>query len=1212
MTQRKKRGIAWLLSVCLLFSVGAEGLRAAEVADESVISQVSDEEEEIDIAGGEDDGPLIVQMEEEISDNGELSTYIITDMDGHELSLDSGSDTDVNGSTYASLPSSYDPRVTTNVNGKKTTTSVKNQGSRGICWSYTMAAVAESNLLLKTGTSYNFSERHLVWFTQNPVTSSGGMNDGANNTTQGSGSSSVWSLGGNWQKASATLFRGNGAVNESVSSTYLAFPNTTTMTGLSVPESYRYKSSAYLKNAVEIANPNMSLSQRKTAIKSAIVEYGAVGTNVYMTSSSDTTYYNSSKASYNYTGSSGVNHAVTIVGWNDNYSASNFRKKPAGNGAWLIKNSWGTSYGESGYVWVSYYDVHAGDNAYYVEMSTSGYDNTYQYDGTLATNGINSTLANVFKASGNETLKAVGLTALIGAGTYTVKVYVSNSKMSDPTAGTLMEEATTVYTTDGPGVFTIPLKKSVSLYTGQYYSIVVTCSGGGYVNFEYGDSYKVSAGQTYMKVGSSWIDATNVQSKYPSTFTKKVGNACIKAFTNDTVFGTATASDCVELKKSLSAGSTATVSGSLPSSATGTMTWKSTNTSVATVSSAGKITAVGSGDAVVYAMNSKGTTYLICRVTVSGSASGVSSVAFSSDAVTMDKGGYKMLTYKILPSTAADTTMICTSSDTSVVKVGIDNSTQYVILQAVGTGRSVLTLKTADGKYTDTCVVTVNGAPATSISVPSTATAYVGKTTTLKATMKPSDTTDKVTWTSSNTSVATVNSSGQVTGKKLGTATITAISSSGTCKASCKVTVTLATPSVTLSNTSTGTKVSWGAVSGASGYYVYRKTSGGSFAKIKTTTSTSYTDTSAKAGTTYYYTVRAYYGSTMSSYVTNATIKRMTQPSVTLSNSSTGVKISWGKVTGASGYYVYRRTSSTGSWTRLKSTTGTSYTDTTAKTGTTYYYTVKAYSGSYASSYITNKTIKYLAQPSVTLSNTSSGVKVSWGKVTGASGYYVYRKTTSGSWTKIKTTTSTSYTDTSAKNGTTYYYTVRAYYDSTLSSYVTTKSIKRLAQPGVTLSNTSSGVKISWGKVTGASGYYVYRRTSSTGSWTKLKTTTGTSYTDTSAKAGTTYYYTVKAYSGSSNSSYITNKTIKRLTQPSVTLSKTSSGIKVSWGKVTGASGYYVYRRTSSGSWTKLKTTTGTSYTDTTAKVGTTYYYTVKAYSDSSASSYVTNKTIKR
>ena len=1126
MMNKGKRGIAWLLTVCLLFSVGAEGLRAAEVAGAPAADTQAEEDGDFGIVGGEDEGPLIVQMEEEVSDNGDLSTYVVTNMDGQEVDLEHVTVPDVNSSAYASLPSSYDPRVTTNINGKKTTTSVKNQGSRGICWTYAMAAVAESNLLLNTGKSYNFSERHMVWFTQNPSEGSGGLGDGVNNPTQGTGSNSVWSLGGNWQKASATLFRGNGAVNESVSSTYLAFPNTTSMTGLSVPESYRYKSSAYLKNVAEICNPKMTLTQRKAAIKSAIVEYGAVGTNVYMTNSSDTTYYNSSKASYNYTGGSGVNHAVTIVGWNDNYSASNFRKKPAGNGAWLVKNSWGTSYGESGYVWVSYYDVHAGDNAYYVEMSTTGYDNTYQYDGTLATNGINSMMGNVYKASGNETLKAVGLTALISAGTYTIKVYVKNSKMSDPTDGTLMEEATTIYTTDGPGFFTIPLKKSVSLYTGQYYSIVITCSGGGYINFEYGDSYKVSAGQTYMKVGSSWIDATNLPSKYPSTFTKKVGNACIKAFTNDTVFGTSTASSCVELKKSLNVGSTATVSGSLPSDATGTMTWKSTNTSVASVSSAGKITAVGSGDAVVYAMNSKGTTYLICRVTVSGSASGVSSVAFSSDAVTMDKGGYKMLTYKILPSTAADTTMTCTSSDTSVVKVGIDNSSKYVILQAVGTGRSVLTLKTADGKYKDTCVVTVTGAPATSISVPSTATAYMGKTTTLKATMKPADTTDTVTWTSSNTSVATVNASGQVTGKKLGTVTITAISSSGTCKASCKVTVTLATPSVTLSNTSTGAKVSWGAVSGASGYYVYRKTSGGSFSKIKTTTSTSYTDTSAKNGTTYYYTVRAYYGSTMSSYVTNATIKRMAQPSVTLSNTSSGVKVSWGKVTGASGYYVYRKTSG-GSWTRLKSTTGTSYTDTTAKTGTTYYYTVKAYSGSYASSYITNKTIKYLAQPSVTLSNTSSGVKVSWGKVTGASGYYVYRKTSSGSWTKIKTTTGTSYTDTSAKNGTTYYYTVRAYSGSTMSSYVTTKSIKRLAQPGVTLSKTSSGVKVSWGKVTGASGYYVYRRTSATGSWTKLKTTTGTSYTDTTAKKGTTYYYTVKAYSGSSNSSYVTNKTIK-------------------------------------------------------------------------------------
>jgi hypothetical protein len=263
-----------------------------------------------------------------------------------------------------------------------------------------------------------------------------------------------------------------------------------------------------------------------------------------------------------------------------------------------------------------------------------------------------------------------------------------------------------------------------------------------------------------------------------------------------------------------------------------------------------------------------------------------------------------------------------------------------------------------------------------------------------------------------------------------------------------------------------------------------------------------------------------------------------------------------------------------------------------------------------------------LAKPTVKVANTSTGVKVTWSKTTGASGYIVYRKTGSGTWTTLKTITSgstVSYTDTTAKAGTTYYYTVRAYVGSTTtykSSYVTNVSIKYLKQPTVTLSNAASGVKVSWSKTTGASGYYVYRKTAS-GSWSRIKTVTSvgtTSYTDTTAKAGTTYYYTVKAYSGSTYSSYVTNKTIKRLTQPVVTLSKVTKGVKVAWKKITGASGYYVYRKTASGSWSRIKTITSAStlsYTDTTGKNGTTYYYTVKAYSGSINSSYVTNKSIK-
>jgi hypothetical protein len=297
-----------------------------------------------------------------------------------------------------------------------------------------------------------------------------------------------------------------------------------------------------------------------------------------------------------------------------------------------------------------------------------------------------------------------------------------------------------------------------------------------------------------------------------------------------------------------------------------------------------------------------------------------------------------------------------------------------------------------------------------------------------------------------------------------------------------------------------------------------------------TTTSTGYTIyTCSSCGDSYKGNITA--------KLTTATVT-LAKPTVTLSNTSSGVKITWSKVNGAKGYIVYRRVAGGkfATLTKITNSGTTTFTDKTAKAGTTYYYTVKAYSGSTYSSYVTNKLIKYLKQPTVNLLNASKGVKVTWTKTAGASGYYIYRKTANGSFTKIKTITSgstVSFTDTTAKAGTTYYYTVKAYAKSGAktytSSYVTNKTIKRLTQPTVTLSKVTKGVKIAWKKITGASGYYVYRKTVS-GSWNKIKTISSastTSFVDTTAKKGTTYYYTVKAYNGSSFSSYITNKKIK-------------------------------------------------------------------------------------
>lgn len=169
----------------------------------------------------------------------------------------------------------------------------------------------------------------------------------------------------------------------------------------------------------------------------------------------------------------------------------------------------------------------------------------------------------------------------------------------------------------------------------------------------------------------------------------------------------------------------------------------------------------------------------------------------------------------------------------------------------------------------------------------------------------------------------------------------------------------------------------------------------------------------------------------------------------------------------------------------------------------------------------------YLATPKIkSISNTNSGIKTTWEKVSGATGYYVYSKTGSSGWKRIATTNKTYYIDTSAVAGKTYTYTVKAYYGKSVSGFNKNGlSIKRMDTPKLTsVVSNKSGISIKWGKVTGASGYYVYRKTGN-GGWKAIATVKGnsvTSYLDKSAKKGTTYTYTVRAYSGKYVSYYNT------------------------------------------------------------------------------------------
>ena len=234
----------------------------------------------------------------------------------------------------------------------------------------------------------------------------------------------------------------------------------------------------------------------------------------------------------------------------------------------------------------------------------------------------------------------------------------------------------------------------------------------------------------------------------------------------------------------------------------------------------------------------------------------------------------------------------------------------------------------------------------TSVSLNKTSlTLDVGKSYTLTKTVSPSNAVTSYTWSSSNTSVATVDKNGKVIAKASGTATITVKTSNGK-TANCKVTVNLPTPQITsLVNTTGGIKISWNKIAGVYGYRLYYKTSSGGWKRFKDTTATSFTDSGVSPNRTETYTIRCIdkNGNTVSGFYSKGWSKKYAPvaPKITkLTNTSKGVSVTWGKVAGVYGYRLYRKYAG-GSWTKVKDTTSTSFTDSGAKKGKKVTYTLR-------------------------------------------------------------------------------------------------------------------------------------------------------------------------------------------------------------------------------------------------------------------------------
>ncbi len=258
-------------------------------------------------------------------------------------------------------------------------------------------------------------------------------------------------------------------------------------------------------------------------------------------------------------------------------------------------------------------------------------------------------------------------------------------------------------------------------------------------------------------------------------------------------------------------------------------------------------------------------------------------------------------------------------------------------------------------------------------------------------------------------------------------------------------------------------------------------------------------------------------------------------PNVKITTSAGHPKLTWDAVDGAAKYWIYRSTDGV-NFKYYDSTTKTSYTNSSTTIGTTYYYKVKAVAvrdgENVASELSAAKSVKCVpAAPSISIYRTNGKPQLKWNAVSGATKYWIYRSTDGVNYSYYDSTTKTSYTNSGASSGTTYYYKVKAVAvvngNNVTSAYSNAKSLlTTLAAPSVSITTSNGKPKLSWSSVKGADKYYIYRSTDGK-NFSYYDSTTKTSYTNSGASKNTKYYYKVKAVcSSNSNANSAQSSTV--------------------------------------------------------------------------------------
>ena len=370
-------------------------------------------------------------------------------------------------------------------------TPVKNQGNMGSCWAFGVTGSLESAYLKATNkkTELDISETN--------IQDSGLMYNmfGIKETTEGSMRTVGTSYMLSWL-----------GVTTSDDNTYDELGKISAI--------YDNGTKYHIHNVV-LMEPRKNINDNQK-FKEALVKYGAVGVSVHGASKEDDSYNEETYAGYFYNETFGIgtDHSVTLVGWNDSFSRNNFVTTPPGDGAWIIKNSWGSDWADKGYYYVSYYDTAFGTGkipvAFIIDNNHT-YEKNYQYDIISRLEYIDYeediSYANKFESVGKDLISAVGTYFNDSEVEYEIKIYV-NDILAYKQSGI----------SKYPGYETIKLDKFVGLKEGDEF--IIEMSAGSLIPMS-----KLS--RQHYKANTSFIVSDNV-----FVDTSKDGNVvCLKAYT---------------------------------------------------------------------------------------------------------------------------------------------------------------------------------------------------------------------------------------------------------------------------------------------------------------------------------------------------------------------------------------------------------------------------------------------------------------------------------------------------------------------------------------------------------------------------------------------------------------------------------------------------------------------------------------------------------